>query len=607
MEEDVLNESELLERLNNLPQLGELQQQLRETRQRLRAARAMNNITVVQEEELRESELLKRMESLPQEREELQQQLRETRQRLRVERTRENIPTEQREELSESELLEKLNNLPQLEELQQQLRETRQKLRAARAMGNTSAIQEEELRESELLKRMESLPQEREELQHQLKETRQKLRATGAMSFIPVPENAIKSQTIQDKSKPTPVILTKNGEPKDFCDIIFDSKTSTYSVTYRIDGKDGYIDTKTNKRLSSSNRKTKDTEVAKYLNGSYVDIFDGFDRQKIKHYDAKLIAILFSRFGKEDSAKGVQACRQYLEQLELGDKADKSKLPYTMKYDLRNVKESTFADGTKMSLLDRIRYIRMARKNQYVARVEPERNKFGWKGLAAIGAGVLIALGIGTHQKNEKYFPGPDRNISDSDRGIKQDKKLDLNSDEKNADKGEKDPFADIKIQGHNLVFGDIVRGTEGERLAETASRESVDNYGNVVSIGEDETLNPVNGYYVVDRAASRDENGNISAYQYGLEGEIPEDMTYVHLSLVKGADTYEEAKKIVESQVETAKTTTVDQDIIAQRGWTSKDEVKVIFEKQQEERDKANNPVILKPVDKHHQGLEER
>ena len=533
------------------------------------------------------------------------------------------------------------------------MRATRQRQREAKERGDYATEAEEKSRASALVERIAALRgkenitrtaneeqegQSKEELEEALRATRQRQReAKERVDYATEAEEKsrasalveriaalkMKENNVIDPPKPqkghnksTVVPPPRFQEEKDFCDICFDSKTSMYTVKYRIDGEEGEQYTKTTKELSASSIKNKNAAIARYLKSQdyeFDDVFYGFDMDKIKHYDAKLFTILFSTFGKNDPDKGLKACVKYLEQLELGNKADKRKLPYTMKYDLRDMKEASFKDGKKMSFIERIRYIRMARNNEYVARVEPERNRFNWKGLAAIGAGVLIALGIGTHQKTEKYLPGPDRSLSDSDRGIKPDTNPDLSDEEKDiggdkdVDKGDEDPFADIKIQGHNVVFGDIVRGTEGEKLTEASGREGIDNVGNVISIGEDATLNPVTGYYVVDRAASRDENGNVSAYKYALEGEIPEDMTYVHLSLVKGADTYEEAKEIVESQVETAKTTTVDQNILAQRGWASKDEVKVIFEKQQEERDKANNPVIIKPVDRHHQGLDAR
>ena len=245
---------------------------------------------------------------------------------------------------------------------------------------------------------------------HGIKDDNENAKNTQTKAGEPVkPQEPIKTGEPTKPENPIKPDEPIKPEQEDYCNISFDAKESLYNITYRINGKDGEIHSKLNKELFSSRRKVKDAAIAKLLDGKYVEVFEGFDRNKIKHYDAKLIAILFARFGKEDPAKGIEACRKYLTELEKGANADKTKLPYKMKYDVASIKETEDANGNKLNLFERLAFMRMARKNEHVAEVTPERKKINWKaigaGLLAIGATALVAVGLSKGEEKEKLPP----------------------------------------------------------------------------------------------------------------------------------------------------------------------------------------------------------
>lgn len=421
--------------------------------------------------------------------------------------------------------------------------------------------------------------------------------------------NLKEASKVEEKDTDIKEYKKLNLKKIEYFNISFDAMNLLYNVTYRINGKDGSLYTRLNNNLSSSDKMVRDVAVSKLVDANFFNIFDGFNPEKIKNYDAKLIAILYSKFSEVygDQAKGVEACRAYLKQLELGKNADKSKLPYTIKYNLKSIFKSQFNDGKKLSFINKIRFLKMIKANRYVATVEPERriNKRWVALLAALGIGAgALALHSGKTQ-NEQHIQKENKNaIVDTleeqatketivQSSSKQQNQWNEESIEKENNSWSLSQETLKEIQEHmnkfkenqenlnknnqeELKFGSVMKLKEGLQFTESVFG------GRVGTVGEESS--PKEGFYVIDHVAEISDTA--VSNRYGLSGKIEKNdensKQYFHVSYVEGAKTLEEAQKIIDEQNKNIKDRGVaDKNIVKPRGWVSQETIEKIFKEQ--------------------------
>jgi len=314
------------------------------------------------------------------------------------------------------------------------------------------------------------------------------------------------------------------------------------------------------------------------------------DYSIMKNIDPNLVEIIYNE-------KGDKAVYTYIEQLNKGKKADKSLLPYNMRYNLTSVWKNK-----KLSFSQKVNIMRMVRKNKHIADVD-FKARVGKK-LAAVFAavGLLFSagpkLGIGNfeNEKNDRdnsmvdviedTEKQDDINIDETTKTLESNDSYRLSKEEKNKVLSETKKLIE-KYNKHNeekreqekikdLELGTLMGLPEGVQFMEGVSG------GRIGTIGDE--ASPATGFYVIDYYAEVSENGVSSIY--GLDGKIdkttPDSTQYVHIAFVNGASSIEEAQKIIQQEKENAKNNVVDTNRIQPRGWISKDTVQQLYNMQQ-------------------------
>lgn len=158
----------------------------------------------------------------------------------------------------------------------------------------------------------------------------------------------------------------------DITNIKYDSKSDMYFI----DTPDGNSEVK---NISMNLYEMKESRLRKLYGEDYDDIFNKISENNIKKYDARLLFLLWEKMGKEEAIN-------YLDEFSKGKNADKSKLNYTMKYDIGNVKKNK-----DLSKKEKKQLLKITKRNKYVAKTGKVKEKKSKKILARAG---LVALGL---------------------------------------------------------------------------------------------------------------------------------------------------------------------------------------------------------------------
>ena len=136
-----------------------------------------------------------------------------------------------------------------------------------------------------------------------------------------------------------------------------------------------------------------------------------------------------------------------------------------------------------------------------------------------------------------------------------------------------------------DIHLGEVLQMPKGIDFYETST-----GLGKKGTIGENEELSPVNGFYVIDYYSIEEQQGIM--VEQGLEGQIPkkEGKTAAHISFVPGATSLAEAKKIISEQNERVKKgMQVDSEKIQPRGWVDMEKIENIMRNQQRQQQSAD------------------
>lgn len=200
--------------------------------------------------------------------------------------------------------------------------------------------------------------------------------------------------------------------------------------------------------------------------------------------------------------------------------------------------------------------------------------------LGAFAAAMLIGLGstapndkTDNSKKNEKIING--NSISSNLDAVEEtkekidvvtfiEKNIDLEKENEVKNTDEKQEQI-LKVKGtwvnKSLECGEVLKFQKGMKFL-----EGIDG-GNFGEIGN--SMSPEDAFYIIDRVAKRTDEGIVNEYR--LDGKIADDSKQlVHISLIKGAKTVEEAYKILNEQKGKEK---VDNEVICARGWLKYDD----------------------------------
>ncbi len=248
--------------------------------------------------------------------------------------------------------------------------------------------------------------------------------------------------------------------------------------------------------------------------------------------------------------------------------------------------------GRCNSLINKLRakYVLQTSPNIYQNKVEnkEEKQELGLvkhkKGiiqrLGAFAAAMLVGMGASApndktdnNAKSEKIISG--NSISSNfDVGEENKEKIDVITFIENDDNLEKETKVKkteekqeqiLKVKGtwlnKSLECGEVLKFQKGMKFL-----EGIDG-GNFGEIGT--SMSPEDAFYIIDRVAKRTNEGIVNEYR--LDGKITDDSKQiVHISLIKGAKTVEEAYKILNEQKSKEK---VDNEVICSRGWITYDD----------------------------------
>ena len=291
-------------------------------------------------------------------------------------------------------------------------------------------------------------------------------------------------------------------------DIIYSGRDNKYIV------RDNKADSKHRRAEYNAekfkNQKEKIAYLRKTLGTTKLKEIFGADYAKnmkkmMKKCDAQLLTIL--------AAKDMQYAKEYISALSSG-KESKSKLPYTMTYNLQGMKKNR--RNNKLGFIQRIKNNLLAKRNKNVAEYIPDTKNRGWLAIPIIGALAAGAFAAHTTDRdNEKNEP-TEPTISDTTEPSKEDKTQDpigpdpvIIDAEQETTEPEQDPTepeyqtptGDIITQSdiedavdnaiHKMTIGDQVHLTDGIKFTE-------DSWGNGrqgktgITTGNDFVINQV-------------------------------------------------------------------------------------------------------------------
>lgn len=332
---------------------------------------------------------------------------------------------------------------------------------------------------------------------------------------------------------------------------------------------------------------------------------------KIIYSDPNVIEILYKE-------QGIKSVNLYLKELAKGKKADKSKIPFALTYNL-----SSIWSCRGMTLGKKIIITRFVMENRHVANIECNFRTV--KRLAAFFAAAVLAIGIvpklmsnyrnkSVKENNQNSIENTideDRNIIESDihigdktavfSGVNDFAKQlqdninssarkfketyaykEVNQKEQNIKEEDNSVYNNANDNKENvqLGLGSLLKLPEGLKFSEGVSG------GRTGTIGD--AYSPTDGVYVIDHIAEVSNQG--ISNQYGLEGNIKKttegSQQYVHISYVHGAKTVEEARKMIEKQNADEKNGIEGQKVNDFRGWVSLDEINKIVNNVEIEND---------------------
>lgn len=302
---------------------------------------------------------------------------------------------------------------------------------------------------------------------------------------------------------------------------------------------------------------------------------------KFNNIDSNLIEIIYNE-------KGKNAVFEYLEQLQNGKKANRTSLPYKMKYNLTSVLKSK-----ELSFANKIKIMKMIRKNKHVADVESKTTLgrriatvFAAMGLLFSTAPKLNGGNATVEKENNNSYNSfidtmEEKNESEVNETTEMKQKYALSMKEKSRILSQTKEFLERHKENNvknskEVEFGTLMQLPEGMQFMEGVSG------GRLGMIGDESS--PKDGIYVIDYSAEVSEDGVTSVH--ALEGKIdcknPGSEQFVHISFVKGASNIDEAKSILEQEKDNMQNGSIDKKIIQPRGWVSKSTVQQFYNMQQ-------------------------